>query len=62
MIRAEAYIKVEFDDEGQKRISEAIETLEEVYDAVTKISSCGWVSSFGDTIDALREMLDGQMY
>lgn len=37
MISANYYVKVKFDDEGRRKIEQAIETIREVLDAVEKV-------------------------
>lgn len=63
MIKAESWIKMEFDDKGAQQVEEAIKTMESVCDAVGKITSdCGWTDSLRDAIETLQDMLNGEEY
>lgn len=63
MIRANSWIKVEFDDESRERVEEAISTMTEVCDAIGKVTSnCGWTDCLYDAIGTLRDMLNGEEY
>lgn len=63
MIRAENWITIEFDAEGQKKIAEAIETMETICDAIGGITSCcDWSDKLREAVSVLDEMLRGEKY
>lgn len=63
MIKAESWIRVEFDEEGRKKIEEAVKTMQDVNNAIGKIiSSCDWSDDLRRAIDTLQDILNGEEY
>ena len=63
MIKAESFIRVEFDEEGRKRTEEAIKTMQDIYYILGNITSgCDWSDDLRRAIDTLQDMLNGEEY
>ena len=63
MITAESWIRVEFDEEGREKIEEAIKTMQDIRDALGKITSgCDWSDDLRRAIDTVQDMLNGEEY
>lgn len=64
MISAEVYTKVLFDKDGEEKIVNAIETMQEIIDALQKIG--GFTDdveeSLKDAVSHMREIIDGTLW
>lgn len=61
MINAYNYIKVEFDENGERRIREAIDTLNEIIGSISKITLLEYVDDMRTTVEQLEGFLKGEM-
>lgn len=63
MIKAESWIKVDFDSEGSNQISDAIKTMEEIKDEIGKITTgTDWWYKLDEAVGVLNDILSGEMY
>lgn len=63
MIKANMWLKVAYDDVGERRIRNAIETMEEIDNDVRSVSPYdGYTEPLRNAIDLLSRILDGELY